>query len=76
LEAGKKFIQNLNLLYHVANVGDARSLATHPASTTHTTVPEDKRIEDGINNGSIRICVGIENIEDILQDIEQAMEAT
>jgi O-acetylhomoserine (thiol)-lyase len=71
LKAGKSFIQNLNLLYHVANVGDARSLATHPASTTHTTVPEDKRM--GIFSGSVRLCVGIESIDDILNDIEQAL---
>lgn len=73
IEAGKKFIKALKLFYHVANVGDARSLATHPASTTHTTIPKEKRIADGINDGSIRLCIGIEHIDDLIEDLEQAL---
>lgn len=73
VEAGKKFIQSLELFYHVANVGDARSLATHPASTTHTTIPREKRIQDGINDGSIRLCIGTEHIDDIIADLDQAL---
>lgn len=76
VEAGKRFIQSLELFYHVANVGDARSLATHPASTTHTTIPREKRIEDGINDGSIRLSIGIEHIDDIVGDLDRALKKT
>ena len=72
IEAGKRVIENVKLLYHVSNVGDARSLITHPVSTTHTTVPREKRMATGINDGSIRLCVGIENPDDIIADLEQA----
>ena len=73
VEAGKRFIESLELFYHVANVGDARSLATHPASTTHTTIPREKRIKDGINDGSIRLCIGLEHVDDIVKDLENAL---
>lgn len=74
IEAGQKFIQSLELFYHVANIGDVRSLATHPASTTHTTIPVEKRIEDGINDGSIRLSIGIEHVDDIVKDLDQALK--
>ncbi|RXH32653.1 O-acetylhomoserine aminocarboxypropyltransferase [Bradyrhizobium nanningense] len=74
-QAGRKFIQNVELMYHVSNVGDARTLVTHPVSTTHTTVPREKREAAGIFGGSIRLCVGIEDVNDILRDLEKALSA-
>ncbi|CTP93051.1 O-acetylhomoserine aminocarboxypropyltransferase/cysteine synthase family protein [Xanthomonas graminis] len=73
--AGRKFVQNIRLMYHVSNVGDARTLVTHPVSTTHTTVPKTQREAAGIFDGSIRLCVGIENIDDILDDIKRGLDA-
>ena len=73
-EAGSKFIDSLELLYHVANIGDARSLAIHPATTTHSQLsPEDQR-SAGVTPGYIRLSIGIEHIDDILADIKQAIE--
>ncbi|MCA1455828.1 2-aminoethylphosphonate--pyruvate transaminase [Bradyrhizobium sp. BRP22] len=74
-QAGRKFIQNVDLMYHVSNVGDARTLVTHPVSTTHTTVPREKREAAGIFGGSIRLCVGIEDINDIINDLDKALSA-
>ena len=76
LEAGKKFIDSLKLLYHVANIGDARSLAIHPASTTHSQLSPEDQIRSGVTPGYIRLSVGIENIEDILNDIDQALKVS
>ncbi|AVQ07922.1 TPA: O-acetylhomoserine aminocarboxypropyltransferase/cysteine synthase [Xanthomonas vasicola pv. zeae] len=73
--AGRKFVQNIRLMYHVSNVGDARTLVTHPVSTTHTTVPKTQREAAGILDGSIRLCVGIENIDDIINDIKRGLDA-
>ncbi|WP_116137809.1 O-acetylhomoserine aminocarboxypropyltransferase/cysteine synthase family protein [Trinickia diaoshuihuensis] len=73
--AGRKFVQNIRLMYHVSNVGDARTLVTHPVSTTHTTVPREKREAAGIFDGSIRLCVGIENVNDVIADIERGLDA-
>ncbi|AOK31848.1 MULTISPECIES: O-acetylhomoserine aminocarboxypropyltransferase/cysteine synthase family protein [Burkholderia] len=73
--AGRKFIQNIRLMYHVSNVGDARTLVTHPVSTTHTTVPRAKREAAGIFDGSIRLCVGIENVDDIIADLQRGLDA-
>ncbi|MBR1163832.1 2-aminoethylphosphonate--pyruvate transaminase [Bradyrhizobium elkanii] len=74
-QAGRKFIQNVDLMYHVSNVGDARTLVTHPVSTTHTTVPREKREAAGIFGGSIRLCVGIEDVDDIVRDLDRALSA-
>ena len=74
LDAGKKFIDNLQLLYHVANIGDARSLAIHPASTTHSQLNAEDQLRSGVTPGYIRLSVGIENIEDIINDIDQAID--
>ena len=74
LEEGKKFIENLELLSHVANIGDARSLVTHPASTTHSQLTTDELKELGIGQEFIRLSIGLENIEDILDDIDQALK--
>jgi O-acetylhomoserine (thiol)-lyase len=73
-EAGKKFIDNLKILYHVANIGDARSLAIHPSSTTHSQLSEDEKIASGVTPGYVRLSVGIEHIDDILEDLEQALD--
>lgn len=73
INAGKKFIDNLKLLYHVANIGDARSLAIHPASTTHSQLSAEDQLKAGVTPGYIRLSIGIENIEDILLDIDQAL---
>ncbi|MEP5762912.1 MAG: O-acetylhomoserine aminocarboxypropyltransferase/cysteine synthase family protein [Litoreibacter sp.] len=74
LAGGMSFIENLELAYHVSNIGDARTLATHPASTTHATVPKDARIAAGVTDGAIRLSVGIEAIDDIVADLEQALQ--
>ena len=74
LEAGRAFIDNLKLVYHVANIGDARTLAIHPASTTHSQLSAEDQLAAGVNPGYVRLSVGIENIIDIIADIEQALE--
>ena len=73
-ESGKKFINNLKILYHVANIGDARSLAIHPASTTHSQLSEEEKIAAGVTPGYVRLSIGIEHIDDILDDLEQALK--
>ena len=72
-EAGKKFINSLKLFYHVANIGDARSLAIHPASTTHSQLSVEDQAATGVTPGYVRLSVGIEHIYDILADLEQAL---
>ena len=74
-EAGAKFIDNLKLLYHVANIGDARSLAIHPASTTHSQLNEKQLAEAGVTPGYVRLSIGIEHSDDIISDIKQALAA-
>lgn len=73
-EAGIKFINSLKLLSHVANLGDARSLVSHPASTTHSQLDEQALNSAKITSGTVRLSIGIEDIEDILADIEQALK--
>ncbi|CAN5125511.1 O-succinylhomoserine sulfhydrylase [soil metagenome] len=73
IDAGRKFLNSLKMISHSANLGDTRTIATHPASTTHSKLTEDERSAVGITPGLIRISVGLENINDILADIEQAM---
>ena len=73
IEAGKKFIENLKLFAHLANVGDARSLAIHPASTTHAQLTEEQQAAARISPDLIRLSVGLEHIDDILSDIDQAL---
>lgn len=72
-EAGQKFIENLKLFSHLANVGDAKSLAIHPATTTHSQLNADQQAGAGISAGLIRLSIGIENIDDIIADIDQAI---
>jgi O-acetylhomoserine (thiol)-lyase len=75
IEAGKKFIEALKLLSHVANIGDVRSLAIHPASTTHSQLSPDEQLTAGVTPGLIRLSIGIENIKDIQTDLETAFAA-
>jgi len=76
VEAGKKFIDSLKLHYHVANIGDARSLAIHPATTTHSQLTEKELLAAGVTPGYVRLSVGIEHPDDIIADLKQALEAS
>ncbi|MDP3789463.1 MAG: PLP-dependent transferase, partial [Candidatus Omnitrophota bacterium] len=73
LEAGKKFIDSLQLISHLANVGDAKSLAIHPATTTHQQLSPEEQLATGVTPDFIRLSIGIEHIDDIIADIEQAL---
>ena len=75
VEAGKKFIESLRMFYHVANIGDARSLAIHPATTTHSQLTVEEQAMAGVTPGYVRLSIGIEHIDDILADLEQALAA-
>ena len=75
VEAGKKFIEALKLHSHVANIGDVRSLAIHPASTTHSQLSPDEQLTAGVTPGLVRLSIGIENIKDIQADLESAFAA-
>jgi O-acetylhomoserine (thiol)-lyase len=75
LESGQRFIEALKLFSHLANVGDAKSLAIHPATTTHSQLTEAAQREGGITPDLVRLSIGIENIEDILDDLRQALAA-
>jgi O-acetylhomoserine (thiol)-lyase len=72
-KAGKKFIDSLQMLFHVANIGDARSLAIHPASTTHSQLSPEEQIQTGVTDGYVRLSIGIEHIDDIISDLDQAL---
>ncbi len=74
LEAGKKFINSVTLLSHLANIGDARSLVIHPASTTHSQLTREEQEVTGVTEDYIRLSIGLENIEDINEDIDQALK--
>ncbi|HXU59421.1 MAG TPA: PLP-dependent transferase, partial [Verrucomicrobiae bacterium] len=76
VDAGRRFIDSLKLLYHVANIGDARSLAIHPATTTHSQLSPDEQLATGVSDGYVRLAVGLEHIDDILADLDQALKAT
>ena len=73
LEAGKKFVDSLKLISHLANIGDAKTLAIHPASTTHQQLSEKEQLATGVTQDFIRLSIGIEHIDDIIADIEQAL---
>jgi O-acetylhomoserine (thiol)-lyase len=75
VEAGAKFIDSLKMLYHVANIGDARSLAIHPASTTHSQLSPEEQLAAGVTPGYVRLSIGIEHPDDIIADIKQALAA-
>jgi O-acetylhomoserine (thiol)-lyase len=76
VEAGRKFIDSVKLLSHLANIGDAKSLVIHPASTTHQQLSPEEQVASGVTADFIRLSVGIEFIDDIIADIEQALEAS
>ena len=73
LEKGRNFLNKLQMISMSANLGDTRSIATHPASTTHGKLTEQERLESGILPGLIRVSVGLEHIDDIIKDVEQAL---
>jgi O-acetylhomoserine (thiol)-lyase len=75
IDAGRKFIEGLELFSHLANVGDAKSLAIHPASTTHSQLSEEEQLSTGVSPDLVRLSVGIESIEDILADLEKGFAA-
>jgi O-acetylhomoserine (thiol)-lyase len=75
-EAGQKFIEHVEFLSHLANIGDAKTLVIHPASTTHRQLSEEQQIAAGVPPDLIRLAVGIESVDDILWDIDQALTKT
>ncbi|KLN59351.1 O-acetylhomoserine aminocarboxypropyltransferase [Kiloniella spongiae] len=75
-EAGRKFIDSLKMFFHVANIGDARSLAIHPATTTHSQLTAEEQALTGISESYVRLSIGIEHIDDIIADLSQALEAS
>ncbi len=74
-EAGRRFIDALQLFYHVANIGDARSLAIHPATTTHSQLSPEEQLASGVREGDVRLSIGIEHIDDLRADLAQALDA-
>jgi O-acetylhomoserine (thiol)-lyase len=74
IEAGKKFIDNVKLLSHLANIGDAKSLVIHPASTTHQQLSPEEQVSSGVTADFIRLSVGLEDVRDIIADLEQALK--
>jgi len=74
LEAGKKFIDSLELISHLANIGDAKSLAIHPATTTHQQLSAEEQLATGVTPDFVRLSIGIEHVDDIIADIEQALK--
>jgi len=75
IEAGKKFIEALNIFSHVANIGDVRSLVIHPATTTHSQLSPEEQLEAGVTPGLVRLSLGLENINDIKADLEAGFKA-
>ncbi|MEI6628851.1 MAG: PLP-dependent transferase, partial [Alphaproteobacteria bacterium] len=73
IESGRKFLDALQLLSMTPNLGDTRSIASHPASTTHSKLSESERLSVGITPGLIRISAGLEHVQDVINDIEQAL---
>lgn len=73
LEVGKKFLNSIQMMSHSANLGDSRTIVTHPASTTHSKLTDDERKQVGIEPGLLRISTGLEHIDDIIRDVEQAL---
>ena len=73
-EAGKRFIEGLELLSHLANVGDAKSLAIHPATTTHSQLTPEEQLASGVTDDFVRLSIGLESVDDVIADIDQALE--
>ena len=74
-DAGVQFVENLNMFSHLANIGDTRSLVIHPASTTHRQLTDEERTAAGAGPDVVRLSVGIEDKDDIIGDVRQALEA-
>jgi O-acetylhomoserine (thiol)-lyase len=74
MDAGRRFIDALQMFYHVANIGDARSLAIHPASTTLSQLTPEEQLQTGVTDGYVRLSIGIEHEDDITADLRQALE--
>ena len=74
IEAGRTFLNNIKMCSLSANLGDTRTIVTHPASTTHGKLSEEDRLEVGITDGLVRVSVGLEHVEDIINDLKQALE--
>jgi O-acetylhomoserine (thiol)-lyase len=72
-EAGRRFVESTELLSHVANIGDAKSLCIHPATTTHSQLTAGEQLETGVTDDFVRLSIGIESLEDITADIGQAL---
>jgi len=72
-DSGRKFIDALKMFYHVANIEDARSLAIHPASTTHSQLTPEEQLKTGMTEGYVRLSIGIEHPDDIISDLSQAL---
>jgi len=72
-EAGRRFVESTKLLSHVANIGDAKSLVIHPATTTHSQLTAEEQLETGVTDDFVRLSIGIESLEDIIADIDQAL---
>jgi O-acetylhomoserine (thiol)-lyase len=75
LEAGQRFVEALTLHSHVANIGDVRSLAIHPASTTHSQLNEQEQVSAGVEPGLVRLSVGLETLDDIIADLDRGFAA-
>ncbi len=73
--AGRRFVESLQLFSHLANVGDAKSLVIHPASTTHFRVPTDQLAASGIREGTMRLSIGLEDADDLIDDLERGLKA-
>jgi O-succinylhomoserine sulfhydrylase len=76
ISRGRDFLNSLKMISFSANLGDTRSIATHPASTTHSKLNDAEKASVGISDGLIRVSVGLEHIDDIIRDIEQAIDAS
>ena len=74
-DAGRRFIDSLKMIYHVANIGDARTLAIHPATTTHSQLSAEEQAATGVNENYVRLSIGLEHIDDIVADLDQALTA-
>ena len=75
-DAGRAFIDALEMVHHVANIGDARTLAIHPATTTHSQLDAAEQLATGVTPGYVRLSVGIEHVDDILADLDRALGTT
>ena len=76
LEAGRRFIEAVQVFSHLANIGDAKSLVIHPASTTHQQLTAEEQLATGVTPDFVRLSVGLEEVEDLIVDLDQALEAS